>query len=86
VSVSEPTAQLIQPVHVAGVVSGVHLFRFRRFRSPVRDHKQRRGGWADRFVHEKAFAIHYIVFRFVRKPEQENRLAEATLLVLLFAE
>ena len=63
-----------------GVGSGVHLFRFRLFRSPVRDHEQRRGGCANRFVHKKAFAIHHIVFRSVRKPEQGNRLTEATLL------
>ena len=70
---------LIARVCVARV-EGVHLFRFRLFRSPVRDHEQRRGSCANRFVHKKAFAIHHIVFRSVRKPEQGNRLTEATLL------
>jgi hypothetical protein len=60
--------------------TGIHLFRFRLFRFPVRDHEQRRGSRANRFVHKKAFAIHHIVFRSVRKPEQGNRLTEATLL------
>src|SRR5207249_4407772 len=58
----------------------IHLFRFRRFRPPVRDNEQRCGGWADRFVHKKAFSIHHIVFRSVRKPEHGSRLTEATLL------
>src|ERR1700687_6005863 len=56
------------------------LLRFWGFRSPVGDHKQRRGGLANRLVHEKALAIHHIVFRFLRNLEQSNRFAEAVLL------
>src|SRR5205814_6189620 len=55
------------------------LFEFRRFRSPVRDYEQRRCGRANLQVHEKAFSIYHIVFRSLRKPEQCNRLTEATL-------
>ena len=56
------------------------LFRFRRFRSPVRDYKQGCGGWANWLTHEKAFVIHHIVFRSLRKPEQGDRFAETMLL------
>ena len=56
------------------------LLRFRQLRFPVRDHEQRRGGWANRFVHKKALSTHHIVFRSVRKPEQGDQLTEAMLL------
>src|SRR5215470_17940024 len=58
----------------------LHLFRFRRFRSPVRDYKWRRGGWANWLIHEKAFALHHIVFCTLRELEQGSRLTEAMLL------
>src|SRR6185369_167625 len=56
------------------------LFRFRRFRFPVGDHKQRCDGWANRLIHEKSFATHRIVLCSLSKLKQGNRLTEAVLL------
>ena len=65
-----------------GTSSLARLIRFRRFRSPVRNHEQRRGGCANRFVHERAFAIQHIVFELltVAAPPRVVTAAEGTLL------